>query len=127
LYSDKSIYQDSIKDAYHIKNYKTLKGVETIHIASFRNLYELDSTKVLYVLDSIPVYPCKEFHPEYILLKNSPDVNFDRVLLNLKPQQVIADGSNYKTDIERWRASAKKFKVKFHSTWEKGAFVFPKN
>jgi len=127
LYSDKSIYQDSIKDAYHIKNYKTLKGVETIHIASFRNLYELDSSKVLYVLDSIPVYPYKEFHPEYILLKNSPDVNFDRVLLNLKPQQVIADGSNYRTDIERWRASAEKFKVKFHSTWEKGAFVFPKN
>lgn len=127
LYSDKSKNLDSIKDEYHIKNYKTLKGVDSIQIANFRNLYELNSSGILYIMDSIPVYPNEDFHPEYILLKNSPDVNFDRVLLNLKPLQVIADGSNYKTDIARWRASAEKFKVKFHSTWEDGAFVFPKN
>ncbi|MFO7745547.1 MAG: ComEC/Rec2 family competence protein, partial [Psychroflexus sp.] len=127
LYSDKSQLKDSIKDLYNIKNYKTLKGIDTILISNFRNVYELNSDEILYVIDSIPVYPKEGFNPKYVLLKDSPNINFDRFLFNIKPKQVIADGSNYKTDIERWQASAERFNVKFHSTWEKGAFVLPEN
>jgi competence protein ComEC len=47
--------------------------------------------------------------------------------MELQPKLVIADGSNYKTDIDRWQDSAEKFNVKFHSTWEDGAFIFPED
>ncbi|MBZ9628753.1 ComEC family competence protein [Psychroflexus sp. CAK1W] len=127
LYSDKIQPKDSIKDAYHIKNYKTLKGIDEIQLSGFRNIYKLNSAEVLFVLDSIPVYPKSNFQPHYLLLKNSPNINLDRLISELKPKQIIADGSNYKTDVERWQASAKEFDVKFHSTWENGAFVLLKN
>lgn len=127
LYSDKLQPKDSIEGTYHIKNYKNLKGIKTIQISGFRNIYELHSSKFLIAIDSIPVYPDTSFRPEYILLKNSPDINLDRLITELKPKQIIADGSNYKSDIKRWQASAKRFGTKFHSTWEDGAFVFTKN
>lgn len=127
LYSDVIQSETSIINSYHIKNYKTLKGIDTIQLSSFKNIYRLNSTESLLVLDSIPVYPKQDFKPEYLLLKNSPNINLDRVLLELMPQLVIADGSNYKTDVELWETSAKKYNVKFHSTWEDGAFIIPKN
>ncbi|SDG45585.1 ComEC/Rec2 family competence protein [Psychroflexus sediminis] len=127
LYSDKIQPEDSIIGAYHIKNYKTLKGINTIQISSFRHVYQLNSTETLFVLDSIPVYPEMNFQPQYLLLKNSPNINLDRVISKLKPRLIIADGSNYRTDVERWQTSAKKLKVNFHSTWERGAFVLPGN
>lgn len=126
LYSDELQPKDSIKSAYHIKNYKGLKGIDTIQLSGFRNVYELNSSEFLFILDSIPVYPESDFKPDYIFLKNSPDINLDRVLVNLKPKQIIADGSNYKSDIELWKASARKLNINFHSTWENGAFIFPK-
>lgn len=127
LYSDKIQPRDSIESSYHLKNYKALKGIDSIQLSSFRNIYKLNSSKILFVVDSIPVYPEGEIQPDFLLLKNSPDINLDRILLEVKPEQIIADGSNYRTDILRWQASAQKFNVKFHSTWENGAFVCPKN
>lgn len=127
LYSDKIQPTDSIKNAYHIKNYKTLKGIDSIQLSKFFNIYQVNTSETLLVLDSIPVYPEQSFQPSYLLLKNSPDINLDRILLELKPQLVIADGSNYRSDIERWETSANKFSIKFHSTWEDGAFVLSGN
>lgn len=127
LYSDKLQPADSIKSSYHLKNYRVLKGIDTIQLSSFRNVYQINSKEILFTLDSIPVYPGANFNPEYILLKNSPDINLERVLMELQPKLVIADGSNYKTDIDRWQDSAEKFNVKFHSTWEDGAFIFPED
>ena len=35
----------------------------------------------------------------------------------------MADGSNYTSFIERWRKTCLKYKIKFHDTASKGAFV----
>lgn len=122
LFTDKLKNKDSIKASYHLQNYMALKGIDAIQLSAMRNIYEFYSNEFLYVLDSNPVYPEVNFNPDYLLLKDSPDINLDRVLSELKPKQLIADGSNYKTDVDLWRKSAKKYKVMFHSTWENGAF-----
>jgi len=127
LFSDQSQNKDSLGLTYHLKNYKTLKGIERIDFLEFKSSYKINPSEILFVLDSIPVYPKENFRPTYILLKNSPNLNFDRLLHDLRPKQVIADGSNYKTDIERWRNSAQLLDIHFHSTWEDGAYVFPEN
>ena len=127
LYSENLKNKDSILKSYHIRNYKTLKGVDTIALNEFDAVYEIDDSEFLLVLDSIPAYPKKGFKATYLLLKNSPDINIDRVLSDLKPEFIIADGSNYKSDFDRWKNSARKFNLKFHSTWEHGAFVLPKD
>jgi competence protein ComEC len=127
LFSDQPKDKESLKLTYHLKNYKTLKGIKRIDFSKFKSSYEINPSEILFVLDSIPAYPKENFNPTYILLKDSPNLNFDRLLQDLKPKQVIADGSNYKTDIERWRNSAQLLGIHFHSTWEDGAYVFPKD
>ncbi|WP_322962863.1 ComEC/Rec2 family competence protein [Psychroflexus montanilacus] len=127
LYSDKTYPKDSIMGIYHIKNYKTLKGVDTVELKGFKSIYKFNEHRAFFVLDSTAVYPKQGFEPYYVLLKNSPNINLDRVISEIKPKQIIADGSNYKSDVERWQNTARTFNVKFHSTWENGAFIFPKD
>ncbi|WP_033408234.1 ComEC/Rec2 family competence protein [Psychroflexus tropicus] len=127
LYTDQPLLKDSIMEQYHIANYKTLRGIKTISISDFEPVYELNPKEYLLVLDSLPAYPKNSFQPAYLLLKNSPDINLDRVISDLKPKQIIADASNYKSDIDRWKCSAKKAGISLHSTWEKGAFKLVKD
>lgn len=74
------------------------------------------------VLDSLGVYAA-DTHPEVILLTKSPKVNLERALQQLKPKQVIADATNYKTYIARWAATCRKQKIPFHATAEKGFYI----
>jgi competence protein ComEC len=63
------------------------------------------------------------FQPHFVLLRNSPKVNLNRVIDSLKPQHIIADASNYKSYIKRWQATCRHKKIPFHYTNEKGAFI----
>jgi competence protein ComEC len=127
LYVDQPLLKDSIMEPYHITNYKILRGIKTISVSNFKPVYELNTKEYLLVLDSLPAYPKNAFQPAFLLLKNSPDVNLDRVISDLKPKHIIADASNYKSDIDRWKLSAKKAAIPLHSTWEKGAFKLGKD
>lgn len=113
---------DISKD-YAIQNYSTLKNINTIKVREFQNVFHLKNDQYLYVIDSLGVYGLDEFKPDYLLLKNSPKVNLDFVISDLQPKMIIADGSNYKTYVERWKSTAKNAGIDFHSTWEDGAFI----
>ena len=58
-----------------------------------------------------------------ILLSNSPKINLDRILKNNTPKMIIADGSNYKSYINRWEKTCSKQKTPFFSTEQNGAFI----
>ena len=75
------------------------------------------------VLDSTGLYSPTESSPHYLLLTGSPRIHMERFLLALNPGQVIADGSNYKSLVERWKHSCKKLEIPFHSTSDQGAFI----
>ena len=95
-----------------------LKSVST---DTLKNTYSFSSKRLL-VVDSLGVYNIKGFNPSHILLCQSPKINLDR-LLNLFPDaSIIADASNYKSYIMRWKATCKKQKIPFHSTYEKGFY-----
>ena len=113
---------DISKD-YAIQNYSTLKNINTIKVREFQNVFHLKNDQYLYVIDSLGVYGLDEFKPDYLLLKNSPKVNLDFVISDLQPKMIIADGSNYKTYVERWKSTTKNAGIDFHSTWEDGAFI----
>ncbi len=40
----------------------------------------------------------------------------------IKPQQIIADGSNYKSYIKLWKTTCEQEKIPFHATAEKGYY-----
>lgn len=79
-----------------------------------------NGSKVL-VIDSTAAYS-PEMKPDVLLLTHSPKVNFERMLQQLKPKQVVADATNYKTYVGRWAATCRKQKIPFHATAEKGYY-----
>ncbi|TQD38539.1 ComEC/Rec2 family competence protein [Haloflavibacter putidus] len=84
--------------------------------------YKLAEKKLL-VIDSLGVYPKRNFPVEYLLLRNSPKINLERALQYLQPTTIIADGSNYRSYIKRWKKTCNKKKLLFYNTTKKGAFV----
>lgn len=87
-----------------------------------KNLYFFAEKEIL-VIDSLGIYKLPNFNPKLILLTNSPKINLDRLISELKPEQIIADGSNYRNLINKWQKTAENKKIPFHETGEKGAFI----
>ena len=105
-----------------VTNYNIGKHINSIEECKLQSVYQLNN-KTLFVIDSFGVYNIKSFKPDYILLRQSPKINLNRVIDSLKPKQVIADGSNYKSYTQYWKSICKKRKLPFHLTSEKGAYI----
>jgi competence protein ComEC len=98
---------------------------EDLKKVTFQPLQNVLSFKddVLLVIDSTGVFPQQNFQPEYLLLVNSPRINLERLIQQLNPNQIIADGSNYKSLVAYWKQTSAKKEIPFHYTGEKGAFI----
>jgi competence protein ComEC len=58
------------------------------------------------------------------LLTKSPKIKLERLIQITNPIEIIADGSNYKNYIDRWRLTCLKNKIPYHYTGEKGAYYY---
>lgn len=105
-----------------IRDYETGSKLQTDTILKLKNIYSFAEKDIL-VLDSLGIYKLDKLKPKLILLTNSPKINLERLITDLKPEQIIADGSNYKNLIAIWRKTAENKKLPFHATGEKGAFI----
>ncbi|GAA4273839.1 hypothetical protein GCM10022258_31330 [Aquimarina gracilis] len=119
-------YRDSITEKtkhFLLGNYTTQRRAK-IHTSSLplKNVYQYKK-QVIMVVDSMGIYQLKRIKPDMILLSNSPKIHLDRLLDSLAPKQIIADGSNYRSYLDRWEASCEKRKIPFHRTDKKGAFI----
>jgi competence protein ComEC len=77
--------------------------------------------KRIFVLDSSMQY-LSNIKPDILVLTQSTKINLDRVLMELQPKMVVADGSNFKTIQQYWKNSCDKQKIPFHMTREKGFY-----
>lgn len=105
-----------------IKDYIVGNHIKIIEKDSLKPIYIFNNKKLL-IIDSLGVYNIKSFHPDYVLLRQSPKINLNRLIDSIKPKYVIADGSSYKSYVEKWEAICKKRKLPFHQTSKKGAFI----
>jgi competence protein ComEC len=105
-----------------IKDYVVGNQLKTVKKNTLKPIYLLKN-KTLLVIDSLGIYNVKSFSPDYVLLRQSPKINLNRLIDSIKPKYIIADGSNYKSYVERWEGICKKRKLPFHQTSEKGAFI----
>ncbi len=85
------------------------------------NIFQINHKNIV-IIDSLGVYPIKIKHL-IIVLQHSPKINIKRMLYQLKPIQIIADGSNYKSDVLRWKKTCKENQIPFYYTGSKGAIV----
>ena len=74
-------------------------------------------------MNSLGIYPSQK-QVDYLILTQSPKINLERLLDSIQPKTILADGSNYKSYVERWKKTALKRKLPFHYTNEKGAYAF---
>lgn len=106
---------------YPIKSYKTGTAIKLYSEELLPKYFIFQEQSVL-VLDSLGVYP-SDSEVAVILLTHSPRVNLERLIDSLQPKQIIADGSNYRSYVTRWRETCKQKKLPFHHTGTKGAFT----
>lgn len=114
--SDSTLSQTPITDL------KIGKRIKTIQFDTLANSYLMDG-KSLIIIDSLGSYP-KEKSAAGYLLTNSPKINLDRFISTTNPTEIIADGSNYTSYVNRWKATCLKRKIPFHYTGEKGFYKF---
>lgn len=103
-----------------VKSYRKGSFAQEFKIKPLQDVLWHKGSKVL-VIDSIGAYN-SGIKPDILLLTHSPKINMERLLAELKPKQVIADATNYKTYIARWAATCQNQKIPFHATAEKGSF-----
>ena len=113
---------DSITSERMLNDYKIGAAITTQSSDTLQTLYKIDN-KFLLVVDSLGIYNFKSVHPQWVLLRQSPKINLNRLIDSLDPELIIWDGSNYKSYQERWKLTCQAKKIPFHQTSEKGAFV----
>lgn len=108
-----------------IKNYKIGNAISEIKEGTLEHIY-LFGRKRIIVVDSSGIYRVPQLDPEIVILRDSPKINLNRLLDSINPELIIADGSNYKSYVQRWELSCMKRNIPFHLTGREGAFVLRK-
>ena len=75
-------------------------------------------------IDSLGLYKFSDYHPDIVVLHDSPKINLDRMLSDIKPVQIIAASSNYPSLVKRWQISARKYGIPFYDVNTEGAYVW---
>ena len=93
---------------------------DSIQIFPLQNTISFQNKRIL-VIDSLGIYKTS-IRPEIIVLTQNPKINLSRLILEMKPKEIIADKSNYKNTIKVWEATCRKEKIPFHAIAEKGFY-----
>ena len=105
-----------------LQSYALGAGIRTIKKTSFKNYINFNSQDIL-IVDSFGIYQLHGLKRPIVILQYAPKINLERLIKTLEPSLIIADGSNYKRVVHRWKATAEKYAIPFHDTGQKGAFM----
>lgn len=111
---------DSSKNKTLIANYCRSNFAKKSTIRSLDNTIYFKQ-KILRI-DTNGIYKTK-IKPDIIYLTTSPKINLERIIHQLQPKLIIADGSNFKSYIQLWKKTCSSLNQPFHATTEKGIFI----
>jgi len=103
-----------------IRAYNKANFNQPLNLKSVQNMLWSGQQKVL-VIDNNALYT-PNMRPDILILARSPKLNLERVIAELAPKQVVADGTNNKYHVSLWAATCQKQKIPFHATAEKGFY-----
>lgn len=115
------VFADSLPnftEDYTLKNYKLINRIKEVNVQPIKNAYDYNGQKLI-IIDSSAIYNLKT-KADIILLSGSPDLHLEKLIKNLEPKLIVADGKNYKSYVERWKETAFYYAIPFHSTYEDG-------
>ena len=113
--------RDKVKNEYPIKSYRIANGIEKYSEEILNGVFRYRDMRIL-VMDSLGLYSGLS-GVDLVILTQSPKINLERLIDSLQPKQIVADGSNYHSYVDRWRKTSRKKKLPFHHTGTKGAFL----
>jgi len=114
---------DTTKAVRIAEDFEVAERIASVQNRTLENVYKFGSENLL-IVDSLSIYHSNKEPIEYLLLTQSPRLNLERLIDSIHPKKIIADGSNYRSYIERWKQTCAKRKLPFHCTGEKGAYYF---
>ncbi|MDO6676187.1 ComEC/Rec2 family competence protein [Tenacibaculum sp. 1_MG-2023] len=116
--NDSVLLQQKLLQSYRVGEDVSSKSIDSVfNIIPYKN-------KQILIVDSLGVYQINGVQNPIVILQNSPKINLTRLISTLKPQQIIADGSNYKSYVIRWKETCYKQKTPFWYTGQNGAYIF---
>jgi len=122
------IYHDldsvSIKNLGLIRDYKVGRKAKEIQFKNKLSSSYQFKKDIIILVDSLGVYQFGNKLNPIILLIQSPKINLERLIENIQPKQIIADASNYKSQIVNWKFICDQKGIPFYYTAEKGAIIF---
>lgn len=104
------------------QSYRIGENVNTVVIDSTFN-YTTFKNKQLLIIDSLGIYQLYKLQNPIVILQHNPKINLNRLITTTQPQQIIADGSNYKSYINKWQETSYKQKTPFWYTGQNGVFI----
>ncbi|MGC6438044.1 MAG: hypothetical protein ACON4B_03605 [Flavobacteriaceae bacterium] len=107
-----------------VVDYITGENISEHKIESINPIYRISNNNLL-LIDSLGIYKFRSQKFDWVLMQYSPKIHFETMIETLQPRLVIADGSNYKSLINRWKKTCKSKGVKFYDTATSGAFIYP--
>ncbi|MBE16660.1 MAG: hypothetical protein CL867_10460 [Cytophagaceae bacterium] len=113
---------DTLKTETVVSNYLSAVPIERLDQDSLQAVYSINNKKLL-IVDSLAVYDIEGLVPDVILLTQSPKLNLERLLTKYPKVTIVADGSNYKSYVARWKKTCISREINFHSTYEQGAYI----
>jgi len=93
-----------------------------VNIKRLPKIYQYNNHHILRV-DSLGIYKIQNLNNPIVLLQESPTINLERLIKTLNPKQIVADGSNYKSRIAKWKEVSKRLNIPFWYTGDNGAFI----
>ncbi|NVJ89891.1 MAG: ComEC/Rec2 family competence protein [Flavobacteriaceae bacterium] len=118
-----NIKNDSLSNQSFLRNYKIGEQVFIFGKSQIVNYFKLKKQQFL-VVDSLGIYNINSLKSPVVLLQNSPKINVSRLIQLLKPELIVADGSNYKSYVYLWEKVSKGYNTRFYYTGKEGAFRF---
>lgn len=105
-----------------ISDYEKKSFCNEINIEPLTNTLVVKGKKCL-ILDSLGIFQTS-VKPDIIVLTQNCKINLERIIQLVKPEIIIADGSNSFYRIRQWETTCRKEKIPFHATSEKGLYPF---
>ena len=103
-----------------VDDYTVGERIDSVAHLPLKNVYKIRN-RTFYVIDSLGLKP--RIQTDFLLITHSPQINLERLLDSISPKKIIADGSNYKSYVARWKKTCHERKIPFHYTGERGAFI----
>lgn len=96
-----------------VRNFRIQHQIKHIHYKPLGNFIPFKG-QYLSILDG-PYYLDHSYPTDYLLLRNNPKIHLEKLLKQIRPKVIIADGSNWPFLVAKWQKTCQQLNV---SIWQ---------